>query len=63
MARSRRLYEFSVKLAVVDGCFTSEDDLLQYVRFRLGLRSRESDNISLIECSRVNVSNVQEVFL
>jgi hypothetical protein len=63
MARSRKHYVFSVGLSVVDGCFSSESDLLQYIRFRLGLRSRDSDNITLTDVSVLNVSNHQEVLL
>ena len=62
MARKRKLYTYVVKLSVVEGCFTSDDDLLQYIKFRLGLRSRESDNINLVDCSKTEVTNVQEVF-
>lgn len=63
MARSRKLYAYLVKLSVVDGCFTSDDDLLQYIKFRLGLRSKDSDNIILVDCSKMSVTNVQEVLI
>ena len=62
MARSRKLYAYLVKMSVVDGCFTSDDDLLKYIKVRLGLRSKDSDNIILVDCSKMSVSNVQEVF-
>jgi len=62
MARSRKLYAYLVKLSVVNGCFSSSDDLLQYIKFRLGLRSRDSDSIMLIDVEKLSVSNVQEVF-
>jgi len=63
MARSRKLYAYLVKLSVVDGCFTTDDDLLQYIKFRLGLRSKDSDSIMLIDVDKKSVTNVQEVLL
>ena len=59
----RLRYSFNVVMSVKAGCFTSDQDLLQYIRFRLGLRSRDSDNIVLSEVTLVNVNNVQEVLL
>ena len=37
-------------------------ELLQYIKFRLGLRSKDSDNIMLVDINKLSVSNVQEVF-
>ena len=36
--------------------------MLQYIKFRLGLRSKDSDSIVLVDCSKMSVTNVQEVF-
>ena len=35
----RLRYSFNVVMSVKAGCFTSDQDLLQYIRFRLGLLS------------------------
>ena len=62
MARSRKLYSYLVKISVVDGCFTTEDDILQYIKYRLGLRSKDSDSIVLLDLQKLSVTNVQEFF-
>lgn len=63
MARLRKRYTFSVELSVAKGCFSSENDLLQYIIFRLGLRSRDSDNIVLLGVEQKSVNNEQEEWL
>lgn len=40
-------YELKVNIEITEGCFTSIDDLMEYIRYRLNLRSRGSDSVKL----------------
>lgn len=47
MARLSKRYELIVDISIVEGCFSSIEDLMQYIRYRLNLRSKDTDNIQL----------------
>ena len=47
MERKWKRYEILVDVSVAEGCFSSVHDLMEYVRYRLDLRGRDTDNIKM----------------
>lgn len=40
-------YKLEVDIEIIEGCFSTIEDLMQYIRYRLNLRSRGSDSVKL----------------
>jgi len=40
-------YELKVDIEIIEGCFTTIDDLMDYIKYRLNLQSRGSDSVKL----------------
>jgi len=57
--RSGRSFQLLVDIRIVDGCFTSIEDLMQYLKYRLNLSSRDSKNIELADIKLIAERNVQ----
>ena len=59
MARSFRKLEILVEIQVAEGSFNSNHDLMEYVRYRLGMHSRDSDNVKMGSIYILKESDVQ----
>ena len=47
MAKRSTRYELLVDIEIIEGCFTKVIDLMDYIKYRLNLRSRSSDGVLL----------------
>lgn len=62
MSRCVTRYKVLVDLSIDNGCFSGITDVLKYVKYRLNLRSRESDAVVLNDICLISETNKQEVF-
>ena len=47
MERLSKKYSLLVEISIVEGCFSSVEDVMKYIQYRLNLRSKETDNIRM----------------
>jgi len=47
MSCKGKRYKLEVNIEIIEGCFTTIDDLMQYIRYRLNLKSRGSESVKL----------------
>ena len=56
MPRNRKGYRFLLDLAIVEGCFTSISDLMDYIRYRINIGRSETESIVLKDICLVGES-------
>ena len=47
MARLSKRYQILVDISIVEGCFSSVEDVMKYISYRLNLRSKDTDSIRM----------------